>query len=69
MNTGKIYYRIAADWTPVVGDWNEDGIDAIGVYRNGFFYLRNSNTNEIADLTFIYGQAGDSPVIGRWSLL
>ena len=25
MNTGKIFYRMVADWTPVMGDWNGDG--------------------------------------------
>jgi hypothetical protein len=31
------------------------------------FYLKNSNTNGIADLTFTYGQPGDVPVIGDWT--
>jgi len=30
MNAGKIFYRMAADWTPVVGDWTGDGIDPWG---------------------------------------
>jgi parallel beta-helix repeat protein len=40
----------------------------IGIYRNGVFYLRNSNTGGIADLTFGYGNlAGDIPVTGDWN--
>jgi len=38
----------------------------IGVFRNGVWYLRKSNTNGIADLAFTYGQSGDVPVIGDW---
>ena len=30
---------------PVAGDWDGDGIDTIGVFRNGTFYLRNSNSS------------------------
>jgi thermitase len=39
---------------------------SIGVFRNGVLYLRNSNTNGIADLAFTYGQSGDIPVVGDW---
>jgi PKD repeat protein len=71
-NTGGIadatfgYGNLARD-SPVVGDWNGDGIDTVGVYRNGVFYLRNSNTNGIADLAFFYGQSGDIPLVGDWN--
>jgi len=42
--------------------------DKIGIYRNGVFYLRNSNSNGIADNTFGYGNlAGDTPVVGDWN--
>ncbi|MDH3306777.1 MAG: S8 family serine peptidase [Acidimicrobiia bacterium] len=42
---------------PFVGDWDCDGIDTPGVYRpsNGIVYLRNSNTQGIADLEFFVG--------------
>jgi archaellin len=40
----------------------------IGIYRNGVFYLLNSNTGGNADTTFGYGNtAGDIPVIGDWN--
>jgi hypothetical protein len=29
MNTGKIYYRMAADWTTVVGDGYVDGTSVL----------------------------------------
>jgi hypothetical protein len=59
-------YGAAGD-VPVVGDWNGDGIDTIGVFRNGNFYLRNSNTNGAPDLMFAYGAASDVPVVGTWN--
>jgi hypothetical protein len=71
-------YLGAADWTavygnpgdtPLVGDWDGDGVDTIGVYRDGVFYLRNSNTTGTADITFAYGNPGDIPLAGRWTKL
>jgi len=41
--------------------------DKIGVFRNGVWYLRDSNTNGPADLTFAFGQSGDKPVAGDWN--
>ena len=32
----KSLYQIAK---PVVGDWNGDGQDDLGIYNNGYFYL------------------------------
>jgi len=52
---------------PIVGDWTGSGKDTVGIYRNGAFYLRNSNSNGFADLTFGYGNlAGDIPIVGDW---
>jgi len=51
---------------PVIGDWNNDGIDTIGVYRDGTFYLRNSNTAGFADLIATLTEPGDLPVAGNW---
>jgi hypothetical protein len=41
----------------VAGDWDGDGDDTVGVYRpsNGVFYLRNSNTQGIADAWALAG--------------
>ncbi|MEY2420438.1 MAG: hypothetical protein QOI95_505 [Acidimicrobiaceae bacterium] len=52
---------------PVMGDWNGDGIDSPGVFRNGTWYLRNSNTNGPPDLAFGFGLPGDTPVVGDWN--
>lgn len=35
---------------PLVGDWNGDGVDTIGIYRSKKFYLRNANAPGTADL-------------------
>jgi hypothetical protein len=61
----QINYGIAGD-RPVTGDWNNDGIDTIGVYRSGTFYLRNTNTIGFADLSLYLGIRGDMPIAGDW---
>jgi len=50
----------------VMGDWNNDGVDTIGVYRNGTFYLRNTNTVGFAEIVFDLGIPGDMPIAGNW---
>jgi len=57
----------ASGGLPVAGDWNGDGIDTIGVFSNGTFQLKNSNTAGSPDLNFSLGQAGDLPVAGDWN--
>jgi hypothetical protein len=50
---------------PIAGDWNNDGIDTIGVFRSGTFYLRNANSAGWADLAFNFGNAtSDLPIAG-----
>ncbi|MEK6333662.1 MAG: SBBP repeat-containing protein [Acidobacteriota bacterium] len=55
----------------VVGDWNGDGIDTVGVFRNGVFFLSNSpnigGSTPAVDLTFGLGAGGDLPVAGDWN--
>ncbi len=58
-------YGLASD-TPLVGDWNGDGVTTMGVWRTGVFYLRNLNTSGAADTVFAYGLASDVPVVGDW---
>jgi hypothetical protein len=60
-----INYGIPGD-QPVIGDWDNDGIDTIGVYRSGQFLLRNSNTIGFADIVFALGNPGDHPIAGNW---
>jgi hypothetical protein len=56
---------------PVVGDWDGDGIDEIGLYRasTGFFYYRNTLTTGIADGEFYFGNPGDRFVAGDWGTI
>ena len=39
-------HSASAGDTPVAGDWDGDGIDEIGVLRNGTFYL-DANGNGV----------------------
>jgi hypothetical protein len=51
------------------GDWNCDGTRTPGLYRqsDGFVYLRNSNTQGVADITFFFGNPGDWPIAGDFN--
>ena len=48
----KAWFLGRAGDKPVVGDWNGDGLDTIGVRRasTGQMYLRNSNSAGAADM-------------------
>jgi len=58
-------YGVPGD-TPLVGDWDGNGVDTVGIYRNSAFYVRNSNSAGNADLAFKYGVPGDTPLVGDW---
>lgn len=60
----------SANWIPVVGDWNGDGIDTAGMYdpASALFYLRNGNDSGTPDAgTFAYGLPGWIPLAGDWN--
>ena len=59
------YYGNPGD-IPFVGDWDCDGIDTPGLYRqaDGYVYLRNSNSAGNADVSFFFGNPGDVPLAG-----
>jgi hypothetical protein len=50
------------------GDWNCDGVDTPGLYRqsDGYVYLRNSNSQGVADVKFFFGNPEDYPLAGDW---
>lgn len=64
----SFYYGNPGD-TPFMGDWDCDGIDTPGLYRrsDGFVYLRNSNTQGVADRSYFFGNPGDIPVAGDFN--
>jgi predicted outer membrane repeat protein len=59
----------SSNFKPVVGDWNGDQVDTVGLYDTslGFFYLSDSNTTGTVSYSFVMGNPGDSPLAGRWS--
>ncbi len=64
----QFYYGNPGD-APFMGDWDCDGTETPGLYRqsDGFAYLRNSNTQGIADVRFFFGNPGDVPLAGDFN--
>ena len=63
------YWFGAAGWTPVIGDWNGDGKDEIGINKGYEWYLDydgNGAYNPSIDKHYWFGAAGWTPVIGTW---
>jgi hypothetical protein len=59
------------DWGTFIGRAQHGAVTTGGLYNpaTSTFYLRNSNTAGVADLTFPYGPAGAGwiPVVGDWN--
>ncbi len=53
--------------TPIIGDWDGNGVHTIGVVRENRWLLKNSNRSGPADHDFVFGEPGDIPVVGDWS--
>ncbi|MFT7644275.1 MAG: serine-aspartate repeat-containing protein C/D/E, partial [Pirellulaceae bacterium] len=51
---------------PVSGDWNGDGIHAIGVFRDGQWQLDMNGDGRYtdADVSVKFGREGDTPIVG-----
>jgi hypothetical protein len=66
--TTSFYYGDPGDY-PIMGDWDCNGVDTPGLYRqsDGYVYLRNSNTQGNADLKFYFGNPGDIPLAGDFN--
>src|SRR5262249_15062494 len=54
---------------PVVGDFTGEGIDEVGVYRNGKWIIDTNHNHRIdaQDKVFELGGPGDKPVVGDWN--
>ncbi len=54
--------------TPLVGDWNGDGIDEVGVYLAGNWYLDLNGSRMLdAGESFAWGPANGVPMVGDWN--
>ncbi len=64
----SFYYGNPGDY-PFLGDWDCDGDETPGLYRqsDGYVYLRNSNTQGVADIRFFFGDPGDIPIAGDFN--
>ncbi|AZN29142.1 hypothetical protein EJO69_01640 [Flaviflexus salsibiostraticola] len=63
-NTAFAYGRIGDE--VLVGDWDGNGTDTLGVRRGTTFYLNNTLTGGHADTEFAYGRIGDEVLVGDW---
>jgi hypothetical protein len=65
---GSFYFGIPGDY-PIMGDWDCDEIDTPGLYRqsDGYVYLRNTNSQGVADIKFFFGNPGDTPLAGDFN--
>jgi 5'-nucleotidase len=59
---------------PLAGDFNGNGFDTVSLYRPGnqtFYIINNLGTNGgglgAADFSFVFGDAGDMPIVGDWN--
>ena len=61
----SFYYGNPGD-VPFLGDWDCDGTETPGLYRqsDGYVYLRNANSQGVADREFFFGNPGDIPLAG-----
>ncbi len=60
-------YAAAGDLA-LAGDWNGDGVDTVGLFRNGTFLLQDSNRVQTgANYAFTLGRVGDTPLVGDWN--
>lgn len=68
----RIYVLGSPGDLPIIGDWNGDGDDNIGVYRptQRKFILdfdESGNWTSGQDLVYVYGGVGDEPIVGDWN--
>ena len=63
--TTSFFYGNPGD-VAFTGDWDCDGDKTPGLYRrsDGYVYLRNSNTQGVADASYFFGNPGDVPIAG-----
>ncbi|MGY4645846.1 S1 family peptidase [Cellulomonas sp. URHB0016] len=52
--------------TPLLADWDGDGLDTVGVHRGTWWYLNNQNDSSGPEHAFMYGNSGDTAIVGDW---
>jgi hypothetical protein len=52
--------------TPMLCDWDGDGVATPGVVRGTQWFITNSLTPGVAEFTFEFGDIGDIPVCADW---
>jgi hypothetical protein len=68
--TGYADYMFAygnPDDIVIVGDWDGDKTDALGVRRGNQYFLKNTTATGYADIVFSYGEATDEVFVGDWN--
>ncbi|MPV37594.1 DUF3152 domain-containing protein [Georgenia subflava] len=50
----------------MVGDWDGDGRDTLGVRRGAQYHLKDVIAPGPADRVVVYGRAGDTTLVGDW---
>jgi endoglucanase len=66
---GSISNQTASGLLAMVGDWNGDGKESLGLFNpaNGQIDLRNAITGSASSsTTFFFGGSGDRPLVGRF---
>ena len=63
----EFFYGIPGDQI-ITGDWNHDGTDTVGIWRESTdsFYLSDTNSTTIADYRFPYLDGIWAPVAGSF---
>lgn len=50
----------------LVGDWDGDGVDTLGVRRGSVNMLNNKLKGGAAEVNFTFGAASDQVLVGNW---
>lgn len=71
--TPRAYGLLSEGHRPIIGDWDGNGRDDLGVYKNGadglVNWLLDTNGDKFADITRGYGLVSQShqPIVGDWN--
>lgn len=71
LGDGPVQIGQSGDY-PLLGDWNGDGRDTLGLYRDGRWLLSNDSSFLVGmrprfDIEFQFGNAFTRPVTGDWN--